>query len=87
MPGHLLEAQGLASATPSSVIGGVAVASLTGSESTRKLLHIQKASDACGGEGMALQIFISHTGGRHYADPNALPSYVLFTLLILLDTC
>lgn len=57
------------------------------SEPIRKLLHTQKPSDACGGEGMALQIFISHTGGRHYADPNALPSYVLFTLLILSDTC
>ena len=25
---------------------------------------------------MALQILISHTGGRLYADPNTLPSYV-----------
>lgn len=34
------------------------------------------ASGARGGEGMALQVFISHTGGRHYANPNTLPSYV-----------
>ena len=40
------------------------------------IVYYSIALGVCGGEGMALQIFISHTGGRLYADPNALPSYV-----------